>query len=426
MLFFTVVVGCASGETGNGDVAEGEETVSGEITVLTNRTDIVDTRMVEYAEEFNEIYPDVDVNFEAMTDYEGQVRIRMNTEDYGDVLLIPNSVTLEDLPNFFEPLGDEDELAEEYLFSDEMAYDGVTYGMPIMVSTFGAVYNAALFEEAGVTELPSTPDEFLEAMQMIKDNTDAIPYYTNYNDGWPLSDWENQRLALAGDGTYVSQQLPHMDDPFSEGRPHHTLYKLMYDLTEQDLIENDPITTDWEESKQMLADGEIGAMFLGIWAVDQIQELADNPDDIGYMPFPYTHEDGSRYAAMAGDYKMAINLHSDNKEAARAWVDWFTNESGYAVENGTISPVIDEELPDILADFEAEDIEFIENLPALEGEEDLQNQIDFEGEIGLGDEGFKQRIIEAAIGNRDETFEDIMEDLNTRWAEARERLGVED
>lgn len=150
----------------------------------------------------------------------------------------------------------------------------------------------------------------------------------------------------------------------------------MYDLANQDLIEEDPFTTDWEQSKQMLADGEVGAMFLGVWAVSQVQALTDNPEDIAYMPFPFTHEDGSRYAAMAGDYKMGINKYSENKEAARAWLDWFINESGFAVDTGAISPVKGAELPESLADFETANVQFIENLPAKEGEEDLFGKLD--------------------------------------------------
>lgn len=436
LLLLVFLVGCATEEqdTSNNGTNEGEttdnggepaeESISGDITFLTNRTDLVGSVLPEYAERFNEIYPDITVRFEALTDYEGQTRTRLNSEDYGDVLLIPY-MPRHELPHFFEPLGSEDELLETYLFADEYSYEGTTYGLPVQVNTYGAVYNKAVFEEAGITDVPTTPEEFLDAMHQIKENTDAIPYYTNFAAGWPLSEWENQRLGIAGNGAYVSQHMPHMDDPMAEGRPHHTLYKLMYDLAEQDLIEEDPFTTDWEQSKQMMADNEIAVMFLGVWAVPQIQELTDSPEDIGYMPFPYTHDDGTQYAAMAGDYKIGINRHSDNIEAARAWLDWFVAESDFATTHGgAISPVIGAELPDTLEDFE--DVEFIENLPALEGEQDLFGQLDQESEVGFGLDSFKQRIIEAGIGNRNETFEDITNELNRRWAEAREDLGLTD
>ena len=40
------------------------------------------------------------------------------------------------------------------------------------------------------TELPKTPDEFLEDLQKIKDNTDAIPLYTNFAADWTMNAWD--------------------------------------------------------------------------------------------------------------------------------------------------------------------------------------------------------------------------------------------
>ena len=99
--------------------SSGTENISGTITVLTNRTDLVDNVFVDYAAQFNEIYPNVKVEFEAITDYEGEVRIRMNTEEYGDVLLIPNVIGANELPDFFVPLGTLEELDPVYTFATE-------------------------------------------------------------------------------------------------------------------------------------------------------------------------------------------------------------------------------------------------------------------------------------------------------------------
>ncbi|WP_319020134.1 hypothetical protein [Streptomyces sp. C8S0] len=47
--------------------------VSGEIKVLTQRTDLVQSgAMKRYADEFNKVYPKVKVTFEGITDYEGR------------------------------------------------------------------------------------------------------------------------------------------------------------------------------------------------------------------------------------------------------------------------------------------------------------------------------------------------------------------
>ncbi len=398
-------------------------TISGEITVLTNRTDRVDTTFVEYVERFNEKYPDVEVKFEGITDYQGVVQVRLNSKDYGDVLLIPTVTKLDDLSNFFEPLGTMEEMGAKYQIVDEKAYDGQVYGVPTMINTSGILYNKAVFEKAGVSEIPTTPEEFLAAMQAVKDNTDAIPYYTNYAAGWTLDQWENHRISVSGDSEFANK-MPHVESPFAQGEPHYVVYKLLHDLVAQELVEKDPMTADWELSKQMIADGEIGAMVLGSWAISQITALAENPDDIGYMPFPH-QIDGKFNVPCAGDHNIGINKHSENKEAARAFLDFFLEESGYATDEGAIEPTIGSSMPSTLSVFEELGVNLVNNAPATPGEEGLINQVDGESEVGLWAPAFKQSIIESALGTTNKTYDDIMNDLNDRWQAARESLGVE-
>ena len=396
------------------------EDISGTIVFLNHRTDIVDTVFVEYAERFNEIYPNVEIEFEAVTDYEGEVSIRMNTEEYGDVLMIPNSVSKDELPDFFVPLGTVEKLDPVYTFITEQAYEGNVYGLNITGNAQGIVYNKAVFAEAGITDLPTTPEAFLEAMHMIQDNTDALPYYTNYAAGWPLVQWEGHRESVSCDPDYANKMV-YMDAPFAEGMAHNTIYKLMYDLVAEGLTEEDPTTTDWESSKPAIGNGEVGAMVLGSWAIVQMQDAADNPDDIGYMPFP-SNIDGTVCAGAGGDYKLGINKYSENQEAARAWLDWFINESGFAYDQGGIPPLKGSELPPQLEAFAELNVEYIQALPAPAGEEGWLDNIDNEAEVGLWDPAFKQRIVDAARGATDETFGDIMADLNGRWAAAQAEI----
>lgn len=398
--------------------------VSGEITVLTNRTDLVDTVMVDYAKKFNEKYPDVKVKFEAMTDYEGQVKIRMNTSDYGDVLLMPNNVPATEFANFFLPLGSVEELSAKYNNVEEKAIGGQVFGIATSINVNGIVYNKKVFAAAGITTLPKTPEEFIADLQLVKDKTDAIPLYTNYAAGWPLGgQWEGFRTSVSGDKDYVNT-LIHQDDPFAIDKPHYIVYKLMYDVAKNKLIEEDPLTTDWETSKTWLAEGKIATMVLGSWSISQIQAFAADPNDIGYMPFPYT-KDGKMFTAAAGDYKIAISSNRKNPEAARAWVDWYLDESNFAFEQGGIGALKTSAFPETLKAFEEMGVEFVTDTPAPEAEVGLTDQVDNTGEVGLWNPDFKQRIIEAALGFKSETYDDIMNDLNSKWAAARKELSIQ-
>lgn len=429
ILVLAMLSGCGGGKQASpnnesGNNGTGQQTgdgISGEITVITQRTDIVDTVFKDYAAKFNQKYPDVKVSFQALSDYEGQITVRMSSDDYGDVLLLPTSIPLADTPEFFEPLGSLEELSKQYIGLEERAVDGQAYGIPIAVNFSGVLYNKKVFADAGVTEAPKTPDEFLAALQKIKDKGDATPLYTNYADGWPLTQWEAVLTTLAGDVNYVNITQPNTDDNFVPGQPHYELYKVLYDAAKQGLIEDDPTTTNWEASKADLAGGKIGAMVLGSWAIGQVQELAENKDDIAYMPFPTNA--GEVIMPLADDYTIGISKHSKNKAAARAWIDWFINESGYPTEQaGGMSPVVGAPLPGTLKQFEGTDVKFELQTPAKPGQEGLVDKIDKDAEIGLWQPEFKKRIIEAAIGNLDESYDDIMKDLNGAWVKSRAKF----
>lgn len=415
---------CSGGtDAGDGGDAGGDSGApSGEITVLTQRTDIVDTVFADYKEQFEAEYPDVTVTFEAITDYEGEVTTRMSTDDYGDVLVIPNTVKPSELPDFFEPLGTVEELAETYRFiKSEQNFDGMSYGIAITGNAQGIVYNKAVWDEAGVTEVPTSPEEFVEALQAVKDNTDAVPLYTNYADGWPLTQWEGHRGSIKADPE-AANELAELDEPWAEGEEHFVIDSLLWDVVEKGLIEEDPTTTNWEQSKGDLGSGKISAMVLGSWAITQMRDAADNPDDIRYMPFP-VQVDGKFHSTIGGDYKNAINVNSEHKAAARAWIDWFADESGYATDQGGLSPRLDGPTPDTLADFDELGVEYVELAPAEAGKESLVNDIDQAAEIGLWGPDYRQRIVDAARGASGETKEEIFSDLNSKWSQARATIG---
>lgn len=419
----TTLIGCGGSgvEQTGGEVASLED-LSGEITFITHRTDLKDTLIPEYIAKFNEQYPNVVVKVEAMTNYENDIKVRMNTTEYGDVLMIPN-INKNEYSNFFIPLGTEEELSEKYRNMNDRAFDGNVYGIASMLTAPGILYNQKVFDEAGITEAPKTVDDYIAAMKQVKDKTDAIPYYTNYADQWPLTQWASNRLAY-GD-TEVLIKMGHDDAPFAPGTVHYEMYRLMYDLVKEGLVEEDPMTTNWELSKQMIADGEIGSMVLGNWAVSQVKALAENPDDICYMPFPITAPDGKQYAEISSDYAYAVNKNSKNQEAALAFLWWMVEESGYAEHEFSIPVQKDAKLPETLNAFEEAGVQFLSLTPAPAGEEDLFDNIDNMSEVGTWQPKWKLVIIEAALGNRSETYDEICEQMNADWATARTDLGVE-
>lgn len=311
--------------------------IKADLKFLTHKTDIVDTKFKGYVEEFQKLYPNINIEYEGITDYANDVTMRLSTGDWGDICMVPTSVDKSELGNYFSSFGSKEQLSKNYEANmlNNYAYDNQVYGIPSMANVQGIVYNKAVFEKAGIKELPKTPDEFLDALQKIKDKTDAIPMYTNFSAGWTMTAWDAYIDGGAtGDANFVNAGLVKGKNPFSDrgdGTGPYAVYNTLYEAVKRGLTEEDPTTTDWEGSKGMLNKGEIGCMALGSWSVTQVQQAGENADDIGYMTFPIT-VNGKQYAAAGPDYCYGINCNSSKDEqiAAMCYVKWLVEKSQFA------------------------------------------------------------------------------------------------
>ncbi len=397
------------------------------LKVLTHRTDLCNDsqQLQEWTKEFEEQF-NCKVEYHGFTKYAGDVTTMMSTDNYGDVLMIPDQVKVMDLGNFFEPLGDYETLNERYFWMDQKMYDNVVYGIPHMGAVSGGLcYNKRIWSEAGVTEIPKTPEDFVAALKKIKDQFDGevIPYYTNFNTGWALAQIIDMSVAVSGNSNIQNDILTSKRDLFVEGEDYYNTMKLMFDIfKETDIHEEDPMTGDWEGSKPAINAGKIATMIMGSWAVSQFQESGDNPQDIGYMPAPFT-KDGKQYAQSTSDYALGVNVHSDEavKELGKAYIDWFVNDSPYISYNQGVSPVRGADMPDYLEAFA--DCEFFVASPAPDGLVGVWNAIDNDSEIGLYNDdaaNFKIRMAEAAFKNDEAAFKAIIDECNKKWAETRD------
>jgi ABC-type glycerol-3-phosphate transport system substrate-binding protein len=417
------ISGCAGGGASDADnTIDGE--VKGDIKVVTWRTDLVEDGTFEkYAEEFNKEYPDVNVTFEGITDYAGEMLTRMSTTNYGDVIGIP-AIKPDQYEQFLEPLGETTDFADTYRFLPAASYDGTQYGIAWGGNANGVVYNKKIFEEAGVTELPTSNDEWLDALQKVKDNTDAIPMYTNYKDGWPLTQ-SFGNLGAVTDDPDAPITMAEDPAPWTEGTDVYAIDGLLYDTVAAGLTEDDPLTTNWEQSKVDLGTGKIATMPLGSWAISQMQAAAEDngasADDIGYMAFP-ANVDGTQLAVIGGDYNLAVSKHSQAKAAAWAWIQWVVEDSGYTEAQGMISPVLDKPLPENLQGFEEAGVELMEINPAPAGKEGLINNIADDSQIDLYGPIYRQKLVDIARGAADGDKESYFAELNERWGASVEKL----
>ena len=435
ILALCMVLGMTAIASAEEELPTFDQIVLGENTDLTakihfayHRTDIPE-KLNGYVEEFRKTYPNIEIEYELITDYAENALLRVGNTDW-TIMGIP-TVQKDELSKYFVPLGSLETLDKLYNFMSTQSYEGICYGIPSTGNANGVLYNKRIFAEAGVTELPKTPDEFIDALKAVKEKTDAIPLYTNYAAGWTMGAWDAYiGVAATGKTEYMNQILPHAKDPFADqgnGTGPYAVYKILYDAAAEGLIEEDYTTTDWEGCKPMLNNGEIATMVLGSWAFTQMRDAegGQHPEDVGYMAFPVSI-DGKQYAPAGGDYNFGINVQATREEklASMYYLKWLTHESGFAYSEGGVPIDKNGEYPDLYAAFDG--IEMLSDADALPGEETLMSELNSESELNFNNGGNTkvQEIVEHGF-KKDKSFEDIMADWNAAWTEAQESLNVE-
>jgi len=402
-----------------------------EITFMNARTDMAldsyaGKNWKSYIEEFNKMYPGIQVKVQTDSNYADSslTRLQANNDSW-DIMCIP-AVDKSEFKNYFVPLGEQADMDKEIKLTNDKSAGGLTYGVPLGGTVNGIVYNKKVFEEAGIKELPKTPEQYIADLKLIKEKTKATPLYTNFAEEWAMGAWDAYIGGNASGDTNYMNEMPHNKTPFAKDAKApdthpYAVYKTLYDAVQNGLTEEDYSTTDWEGSKPRINNGEIGTMVLGVWAVPQMKQAGEHADDVSYMPFPIT-VDGKQYATLAPDYAMAVNknVSKERQEASMIFIKWLTDKSGYAMNEGLIPMnVNDKEMPETFENFK--DVELIVDKPAPEGEEDLFADVNSDSELGINSgNGKKIQEIVVDAANNSKDFDSIMNEWNQKWGKAVE------
>jgi len=422
LILVSALAGCGKTAEVDPEPATDEPAVEEQVklTFFTNRTDFVaDGTFDAYEKEFQKDYPNVDIDFQGLTDYDNDLLVLLNGGEYGDVCMIPGNVESTEFENYFVSFGTVNDLKgqykEEYLTGGAY-FDGQVYGLAAFGSVNGLIYNKKVFEAAGYTDdnLPKTAEEFIECLKAIKEKTDAIPLYTNTQAGWTLNDWESLAMVSGtGDADYRNNGVAADKDAFSEGSAIYNFDKILYDIVKEGLCEEDPFTSDWEACKGMINRGEIGCMVLGNWAIPQMKEADSNPDDIGYMPFPYS-VDGKVYCPGGCDKCYGVSVNSAHQEEALAFVDFMLNKSGMAEKSGGISIVKGSDMPAGLELF----ADAITVIPTPEKEAGKLGNVQAEAGIQLCEGSRISNVVTAAKNGQ--SFDSVISEWAGYWAQGVE------
>ena len=142
-----LLAGCSGGETSGtagGDSGEtampayneltvGEDytDLTAELRVISHRTDLIqDGTFQGYVDAFNEMYPNITISYEGITDYASDMTTRLTSNDWGDICMIPTTIPLPELSDYFYAMCDLSAIQDTYNFADNRAYDARSTASP--------------------------------------------------------------------------------------------------------------------------------------------------------------------------------------------------------------------------------------------------------------------------------------------------------
>lgn len=337
-MVLTMFVGC--GKEGNSD---GVQKITWMFWDDLNATeDLISKGYKDVVDRFNKDYEGkyhVDVITTNLEEYYTKLNAKVAGKETPDCFIVSPGPNLDvyvnpgkvaDLTSYLEEDGWIDTFNGGKGAFSQQTYDGKIYAVPLNIAAACVFYNTEMFEDAGITTMPTDYNGLLDACKKLKDKG-YTPITISAGTAWCLSmlcgylcDSEGVDLAKinAGEASWLDSNVVNAVNKMVE------LSQYFQDTAAGDT--NDVATANFYN-------GEAAMLIQGSWAIGQINGA--NPDfeeKCGVFAFP-----GTNGRVIAKSDSLAMSADTKNPEAVIAFMKYFTDDTAqeYTAEVGGKIPV---------------------------------------------------------------------------------------
>jgi raffinose/stachyose/melibiose transport system substrate-binding protein len=238
-----------------------------------------------------------------------------------------------DLGEYYEEYGWDELLYESAV--DGMTIDGTKYGAPIALSAMGVWYSKDAFEQAGITEIPTTYEE-LEAANEALAAAGITPVGTAGKFGWHIMRLFQYLLEVTA-GPELHDQLlageASWDDPAVV-----EAFELFVKWQDEGWMPEGALGLDPADVEPGFVQGSSAYTITGQWAeLNFITSAGADPADYGTFVPPTPHEP-QRYSGFVEG--LMIAEQSENKDEAAQLIDFLIQpETQTALEAGQTATI---------------------------------------------------------------------------------------
>ncbi len=160
------------------------------------------------------------------------------------------------------------------------------YFLPTSYYWWAVYYRPSLFEQAGITEVPETWDEFLGACDAL--NAAGITPITIGNRfKWPAAAWfDYLDMRINGPEFHINLML--LQESYTDERV-RAVFDTWNQLFEHNCFIDDPAAYDWQEAIDPMAQGEAAMYLMGQFILDSYPDELE--EDLDFFRFPIINPD---------------------------------------------------------------------------------------------------------------------------------------
>lgn len=417
-LLVSMLGACSSKPAETADVGgtsapeSGEEPLEGHIVVGTNRTNIADTLLTDFAEKFMEKHPGCTVEFEGIKDLEQTMMTRMTADEMPDVsILLYTKLTPDDYSQYFLPLDDLGFTSDDfYFYENGLGTDGHLYQIIPDMYTNCVFYNKAAFEKAGIEKAPTTMEELEEACEKLK-AVGITPFGTSFRDLWPLRGWFSgfySQIGFTGNRNFMSDLVK--SDTLLDDTEYGNKYFLdiARDFAQKGYLDPDLPNANWDDLRRDIISEKIAMFYDGAWYGPQLVYDAGLPaENCGAFPFP-----GAKNLTICPAWGYGVAKNTEYPELAKAFLKEMVTSKEYAdiCKAEVTSKHYQLDLPGV------EEL-YSYNLPVIEMPNMDPELIEIFNEAQINPDELAQEYILS------ENPDEVVAKYNQKWKEAKAALG---
>lgn len=217
-----------------------------------------------------------------------------------------------------------DEVVAKSVADSATLYDGERYLVPFGYHYAGMFYNTGVLEEAGITDMPETWEEFLAMCETLKSNG-VTPIALGSKNRWPAQFWFDY-LVLRTAGPDYRARLMDGTASYDDEEVKVAMAKWKELIDKGYFVANANADT-WTDASDKVARGDAAMTLMGTWITGYWNSIGLEPEaDYDFFEFPEV-EDGVPNAVVGPVDGLVISANAANPEGAEKLLNFMISDT---------------------------------------------------------------------------------------------------